>query len=518
MSGTASGDGRPDQASGADVRVVAEQAGGVSASLLEAVAALDDEALVERARRVATAISAAEADLGATLAEIERRGAHGAWECDTVERFAGWHCQVHPARAASLALVGRAMGELPALGEAVADGTLSFDKARAVARVADPETERALVELALHATVGQTQRICRAWHRTAQEERAADEAPVLAGGGQGPRHGRVVVVTDDDGVELRLRFDHVEGALVVARIDEAADEVRRERRYAVLPDGPPVDGRPASVDEVPTERLDRSEWRAEGVLRMVETFRGGEAGDGLRSSGLRIQPVLHLTVDDLLGPDDRPGTVVLEPSGARVRREVARWFACDAGLLTVIEDGNGDPLHLGRRTQRFSPVQRRAVLGRYRTCVFPGCTSTVVHLHHVHHRAHGGHDDVENAVPECLHHHQLIHRRGIVVTIDDRGTVHHWRPDGTELSANPSMGEPPGVDATGAGSLLERRRLDLGADPAEPARLPRWQGDRARLADCVDAVLSRRDAARRRRRTRAPAHAGADPPEAPPPP
>ena len=132
--------------------VVPSQRGGVAAALLAGVSALDDEALTVRARELAGEISAATANLAAVLAEVERREIHARWECRTIERFAGWHCQLSWPRAHSLAAVGRAMAELPAMAEAVADGTLSFDKARCVATSGETSTEGALVQMAVHAT------------------------------------------------------------------------------------------------------------------------------------------------------------------------------------------------------------------------------------------------------------------------------------------------------------------------------------------------------------------------------
>ena len=56
------------------------------------------------------------------------------------------------------------------VAEAVADGTLSFDKAKSIVQVAAPETERALVDMALHATTAQTQRICGKWGKVAERD------------------------------------------------------------------------------------------------------------------------------------------------------------------------------------------------------------------------------------------------------------------------------------------------------------------------------------------------------------
>ena len=140
--------------------VIPSQRGGVAAALIAGVSAMDDEALTERARELAGEISAAEANLAAVLAEAERRDIHHRWECQTIERFAGWHCQLSWPRAHSLTAVGRAMAELPTMAEAVADGTLSFDKAKCVTKSGEASTEGALVQMAVHATTSQTQRIC----------------------------------------------------------------------------------------------------------------------------------------------------------------------------------------------------------------------------------------------------------------------------------------------------------------------------------------------------------------------
>ena len=54
------------------------------------------------------------------------------------------------------------------------------------------------------------------------------------------------------------------------------------------------------------------------------------------------------------------------------------------------------------------------------------------------------------------------------------------------------------ADAHTAPEKLTHRRLDLGADPHETARQPRWQGDPLHLADCLTAIQSRRHQALKR--------------------
>ena len=283
------------------------------------------------------------------------------------------------------------MGELPVMAEAVADGTLSFDKATSISRVAAPDTEGALVELAMHATVSQTRRICGNWRKVDQRENHDPENDDRV---VEPRP-TVLVVRDEDGIEITVRFDHVHGELVVASIDAEAKAVRAERGNAAAADPAEANdptGRPACDEDRTVERLTQAEWRAEGLLRLAARA-SRETPEGLHRSGFDTSVVVHVGIDTLYGPDlpdptsrserpERDEMAELEPTGVRVRRDIARWLACDAGILTVIDDQDGNPLHLGPRKNPIPPSLRRAVHARYRTCAWPGCTATAVQLHH----------------------------------------------------------------------------------------------------------------------------------------
>ena len=76
--------------------------------------------------------------------------------------------------------VARALGKLPAIDEALRVGTLSYAKARALTRVAAPETEAKLLELAVVATGAQLERLCRGYRRALAPDEvvAAEERSV----------------------------------------------------------------------------------------------------------------------------------------------------------------------------------------------------------------------------------------------------------------------------------------------------------------------------------------------------
>lgn len=485
------------------------------------LSALGDDELTDESVRLAAAVSAAQAELAMVLGEVERRRLHSQWDCPSIERFAGWKCQLASSRAAALGSLGRAMETLPTLGDAVLTGELAVDKAVAIARVASPVTEVALVELARHATVEQTRRFCAKWRRVggeAVDESANGPDEVTARHADEAALGRVIVIHDEDGVELRARFDHVHGALVLGALDAVTAAVRAERRDAV-PADPAIARRrradvrstPASVDEVPREGLDRGQWRAQGLLRLCE-LAAATTPTTIHRSGFTAEVVVHVPVSTLLDAGDVAeiesntiasntigSTPTLEPRGIGLTRELARSLVCDAGLHNVLEDETGDPLHVGRRRSSISAVQRRAVHARHPHCTWPGCTAITVQLHHRHHRVAGGHDDVENLVPLCTWHHGVVHRRSIVVGRRPDGTLEFIRGDGSQVgnehSSEPTV-TPPGTGS--AGERLRERQRRHGIDVDSPLRASQWLNDPFHLSDVIAAVADRRDAALRR--------------------
>ena len=481
--------------------------------LLRQISALSDDELVAESRRIAATISAARTELGLVLAEVESRKLHHSFDCATVERFAGWHCQLSPTSARHTAALGRAVHQLPVLGDALVDGRLAADKAVMIAKVASPDSDAALVDLSQHTSMEQLRQVCAAWRRVDENDRSLqDDEEGRPPFDENQHPGKVVVFHDEQGIELRAIFDHVHGALILSALDAATAQVRTERAGAAPIDpalARPASGTPADVYERSHERLSRDQWRAEGLLRIFE-LGSSQVSDGLQPSGFSTQVVVHVSVDTLVDADESAGASHgppdrLEPAGVALRRDAARWLACDAGILTVLEDGNGDPLHLGRRTTTITPQLRRAVHARYRSCTWPGCTSTIVQLHHRHHRSAGGHDDVENLVPLCRSHHGAVHRRGITIARDFDGIVHFWRPDGSPVLASaPSGPEPPGPPVGDAVEALSRRQRELGIDITDRRRLPQWCNDPFRLSDIIEGLQARRDAALRRTRPTGP--------------
>jgi hypothetical protein len=88
-----------------------------------------------------------------------------------------------------------------------------------------------------------------------------------------------------------------------------------------------------------------------------------------------------------------------------------RW-ACDAGIVRIILDGNSQPIDVGRRTRTIPPALRRALELRDRGCNWPGCNAPPAwcDAHHIIHWADGGDTNLENCQLLCRKHHTWTHQ------------------------------------------------------------------------------------------------------------
>jgi hypothetical protein len=82
----------------------------------------------------------------------------GAQSC---AHWLSWRIGLDPATAREKVRVARALGHLPVLDAAMAAGRISYVKVRAITRVATPEMEGRLVDMAASSTGAQLERICR---------------------------------------------------------------------------------------------------------------------------------------------------------------------------------------------------------------------------------------------------------------------------------------------------------------------------------------------------------------------
>ena len=364
-----------------------------------------------------------------------------------------WRIGLDPATAREKVRVARALGKLPAIDGALKAGKLSYAKVRALTRVATPENEANLLEMALYMTGAQLERLCRGYRGALD----ADNAPLPAERDVRRRDlpGGMVkleVVLLPDEADLVLRA--LDRAREVKHADESVDVSAETRKCDSAHAGP---------------REDDPAWpsRADGVVALAESYLAGNVARG--NGGERFQVMLHVDQDPLAADGVIVGTL---DDGTRVSAETLRRVACDCGVVAVT--GVGADLNIGRRSRSIPPALRRVLALRDRGCCFPGCMhDRFLHGHHIQHWLHGGETSVDNLALLCTFHHHLVHEGGWSVARTSDGRISFTTPDGQALPLTPAreVGEDSLVHLR---EWAEERGLDLGGD----ANMPLWDGTR----------------------------------------
>src|SRR5215218_2205933 len=94
----------------------------------------------------------------------EREGWHG-YGIASCSHWLAWQCGLSPGAAREHVRVARSLQSLPLIEAAFADGCLSYSKVRALTRIAEPDSEPSLLEVALELTASQVERTVRQWRR-----------------------------------------------------------------------------------------------------------------------------------------------------------------------------------------------------------------------------------------------------------------------------------------------------------------------------------------------------------------
>ena len=326
--------------------------------------------------------------------------------------------------------MGRRLGELPLVREAFGAGELSYSKVRAVCRVARPETEASLLEMARYATTAQLEEIVRAYRSVTGREELRDA---------NDRHENRFARWhwDDDGaLVLSARLSPEDGAVVVAAL-QAGREVVEAARPRAAESGGDSDSAASLLAE------------ARSADALVATAKLAlSAPDGAAPLPPEIVIVDRATIT---GASDEGHCQV--DGGPALPPETARRLACDATVVALVEAADGTPLDVGRKRRTPPAALRRALRRRDRGCRFPGCGHRrFLHAHHIRHWTNGGKTKLTNLILLCSRHHRLVHEGGFGVESLADHLFAFYDPAGRVV---PEAPEPAPVSEPG---LPERNR------------------------------------------------------------
>lgn len=468
--------------------------------------------------------------------ETEEWGQQGAQTC---AHWLSWRIGLDLATAREKVRVARALGALPAIDKALAAGRLSYAKVRALTRVATPENDARLVDVALLTTGAQLERVCRGLRRVEHER--ATEGNALGGFGDEGRRSVSLRQLPDGMVRLEATLHPDEADLVMQAIEKARDTLRAQ----TCPPSPGTAGGSVrgGADDVTEATPDisaemspsslmrrqaprpgdaaariRLPGRADGLLFMAEAILGGaDSADGrdtpagaevpTGASALlssepancgakvnsgptwgsdRYQVFIHLE-QSVLDPDGTMGAFL--DDGTRLSAEAFRRVACDGGLVALAMGGKGDEVRTaGRRTRAISPSLRRALWIRDRGCRFPSCSNRrYVHGHHIQHWAEGGATTKENLVLLCSFHHRLLHEGGFSIRRQS-GEIQFLDACGRLVPDSPPVATKASVDeGSGDSSVILAPEGGLPANPE--VNVCGWDGDPVDYEAVVDHLL-----------------------------
>jgi Domain of unknown function (DUF222)/HNH endonuclease len=424
--------------------------------------ALDDLVPMERLEsqicELAGHLAAATCRFLRLLAEFDAREGWAGWDMRSCAAWLSWKCGMASGTAREQVRVARALVTLPVIRAEFAAGRLSYSKARALTRIATPDADSDLAEMAAPMTANQLERFARA-HRKVTA--ADDEQALLAR--------RLSWRLEDDGsLTLTARLPPEDGAVVLTAL-----------RAMVA--SPPGGHAPDVSAETPVRPTSSS--LADALVGMAESVIAAKAATAANADVYQV--IVHADAAALAG--DPAGRCHLD-DGPAISPDALQLIACTATVSTMLHGMDGSVLDVGRRHREPPPALRRAVRERDRgRCRFPGCNSRRIEAHHVIPWSEGGSTRLGDLVSLCRYHHRLIHKRGYQVVAGGGGFTFQ-RPDGARIPHSPRPAVPNG-------QIWEKHDAEITATTI----IPPWSGERLNL-DYAIVVLFGNQRVRERRR------------------
>ena len=350
---------------------------------------------------LAARINASTYELLVLVRQFDERAGWLKWGLANCTEWLHWRCDLSMSAAREKVRVAHALKTLPLIATAFADGELSYSKVRPLTRVARVDNEESLLAFALKTTASRVEERCR------ELRCATTESVTEANRTHANRSLRVHRDLERGVMTITVEIPIESGELLEKALDRARDTAFSQ-----------------------TPELLNENWSAQQADALVTMANAYLSGKGEQAACLsdNYQVTVHVDRSAVANNDGRSSLPI----------ESVKRLCCDGDAVVIVENEDGEPLSVGRKTRTVPIAIKRALRARDKGCVFPGCHHRrFVDAHHIQHWSAGGETSLENLLLLCSRHHRLVHEGGFCI---ERDYQNHWffkRPDGRAV---PSCG------------------------------------------------------------------------------
>src|SRR5215469_3790789 len=332
------------------------------------------ERLEARICELAGHLTAATCQFLLLVADFDARHGWEPWEMPSCAAWLSWKCQVAPGTAREQVRVARSLGSLPVITGEFAAGRLSYAKVRALTRIAIPDTDADLAEMAMPMTAGQLERFARAHRRVTREQ----DGQVRA------RRKLTWGWVDDHEFAFRGLLPPDQAAVVLQALraargdlehphDEERHDVSAETRAQLLDRRDTEEGIRWDAPNPPPPGKDYATDLAEALVEVCAAYLGARAASADNADAYQV--VIHAGAEAITADEPEDVSAETRPpishpaylrrchveAGPAISPQALRVIACNATVTTMVHDADGTVIAVGDKTRKPSGKLRRAV-------------------------------------------------------------------------------------------------------------------------------------------------------------
>jgi len=212
------------------------------------VSNLSQQNLENNLTELAAHINAATCRFLLLVTEFDRREAWGGEGIKSAAHWLNFKCGISMGAAREKVRVARALPALPRVSESFAKGELSFSKVRTITRVATPDNEQYLLNIAQHGATAHIELLVRSYRRV---ERIEGETPYENRQYANQQHAKRKLHDhyDDEGyLVIKARLPAEQGAAIIKALEAATRPAGEPDKRSGGPGQLPPPGAPTDSD------------------------------------------------------------------------------------------------------------------------------------------------------------------------------------------------------------------------------------------------------------------------------